>query len=329
VIARFMGLGDWPLTAIALLESATALAVAAGLTYGIAWLARRSSTGWQRAAVAAASVAAPLAVYATIPYHRAFRVLPPLAAAMVVWWGVAWLRSPARRDAVLPHVLLWAFALASLARMPLVAGSVHYGFYLLPVPLLALVVLWFADLPRVLPGSPAARRIAALTGTVLLAAVVVPHVRASAALYRRHTVRVSASRGTMWLLGDLDGFPVGEAQAEAIRRLAALPPATRVLALPEGVGLGFLAGLQSWDGMHSFLPPELPTPADDERLVARLARDPPDVVLWVGIDLAEYGTTGFGNDYAQHTLAWIRDHYETEAAIGPRNYLLLLRRKPG
>jgi hypothetical protein len=324
VIGRFMGFADWPTTGVALLESTLAFVMLLLATVGASRLARSSERTRRAAEAVIAAVA--VAVYAALPSHRALRFLPLLLTVLVIR---DWRR--ARRapdDETLVRVLLWTFALASLARMPLVAGAEHYGFYLLPVPLVALAAFWFRVVPRALADRGLVPSAAVSAGLAMVAAVVVPHHLESRDFYARHTVRVRAPRGDMYLLADVGGVPVGDAYAEAVRRLATLAPETRVLALPQGTGLAFLAGLRSWDGMTSFLPPELPTPESDARLVAHLERDPPDVVLWIGMDLGEYGTAGFGVDYAATTLAWVSAHYRTAAALGPRGYVLVMTPAP-
>lgn len=326
VILTFMGLADWRLTGVALVASCLAFALVLATAVGAAWLAGQDRA-WMGAVAVLVCAAVPLAVYAVLPSHRTLRFLPLLLAALVL--------RDARRAwqtgerSVLAHLLLWTFALASLARMPLSAGVEHYGFYLLPVPLVALAAFWFGVVPEWLAARGRPRWVAAFTGAVMLAVVLVPHYRRSREFYARHTVHVRAPRGETYLLADVGGYPAGAAHAAAIRHLATFPPATRVLALPQGVGLAFLAGLRSWDGMHSFLPPELPDAEADARLVTELERDPPDVVLWIGMDLGEYGTAGFGIDYAQRTLAWVRTRYRTEAAFGPGGYVLVMKPAPG
>jgi hypothetical protein len=110
-----------------------------------------------------------------------------------------------------------------------------------------------------------------------------------------------------------------------VRLLAQYPPATRVLAVPEGAGLGFLAGLRSVCGMHSFKPPEMDDVFED-RLLACLETTPPDLVVRVNVNLEEFGSRGFGVDYAQHVDAWIRTNYRPVAAFGPGGHVLVLRR---
>jgi len=108
-----------------------------------------------------------------------------------------WWRAPDERSAWLPHLLLWAFTLACLARIPLKAGAFHYGFYLLPAPLVACGVLWFDYLPRFLATTPAARRVFACTAASVFIMFSFTHYRASKTLYDQHTLLLDTPRGRL------------------------------------------------------------------------------------------------------------------------------------
>jgi len=139
------------------------------------------------------------------------------------------------------------------------------------------------------------------------------------------TIRSCRRRAVRYLLDDLLGYPTGKAEADAVHFLSQYPPTTRILAVPEGAGLAFLAGLESVCGMHSFLPPELDGPFED-RLLACLDAAPPDLVVRVGINIVEFGSRGFGEDYAERSAAWILAHYVPVASFGPGGYVLILGR---
>jgi hypothetical protein len=208
--------------------------------------------------------------------------------------------------------------------MPLTTGAFHYGFYLLPVPLLAFTTFFFRDVPLWLPGRPTG--LVACAGIGLFAAIAIKHHEMSRLLYGRHTVEVHAPGGTMIFLDAFGGFPTGEAYAETVRSLATYPSATRVLAVPAGVGLTFLAGLRSVCGQHSFLPPELDGQFE-ERLLACLRAAPPDLVVQVGINLEDFASRGFGVDYAQKVAGWISEYYDPIEQFGPNGYVIVLRRR--
>ena len=138
--------------------------------------------------------------------------------------------------------------------------------------------------------------------------------------YALHTEEIATQRGRLYMLPD--GI-----QAPAVRVLSVLPPETRVLALPEGVGLVFMSGLRSpSDGMFSYLPDEFYGNYDESRTLARWKSDPPDVVLLVKRRIPEYGYRGFGVDYAIKPFAWILENYEP-VTNREANFVLLRWRK--
>jgi hypothetical protein len=273
----------------------------------------------------ACAVGAALA-YWRLDVFSQLRGLPLLLAGLLGWRAVRWRRAGGDRRAALPPLLVLAFALGCVARMPLATGAFHYGFYLLPVPLVAFTLFWFVDLPAWLPGRPV--RLAAGAGAGVVLALVVAHHRSSRFFYDRHNTVVSTPRGRMSLLDDVMGYPTGRAYADTVRLLQAQPAGTRVLVIPEGVGLAFLAGLDTVCGLHTLLPPELDGGFED-RVLACLEAAPPALVVRVGLDVSEYGSRGFGEDYAQRIARWILAGYEPAAEFGPGGYVLVLRRRGG
>jgi hypothetical protein len=325
VILAQSGLANWTQALGPIGRSAGAFAAVVGLSSLVSVLERRMhvSTSGRWLTTAACAVGAGL-VYWQLDVFDAFRSLPLLLAGLLAWHAVRWWRAGRERRLVVPQLLLVTFALVCVARMPLTTGAYHYGFYLLPVPLLAFAAFLFRDLPLSLHARPV--RLFAGAGVGLFAAVAVTHYRASAIAYGLHTTEVRAARGTMVLLDEVSRFPTGRAYADTVRLLSTYPPHTRVLAVPEGVGLTFLAGLESVCGMHSFLPPELDGRFEDA-LLACLDGAPPDLVVHVDLNLQDFGSSGFGTDYAQRLGAWVLEHYDAIEQFGPNGYVLVLRRR--
>jgi len=324
-LRTYSGLDDPSGAAWTMARSAAALG-AAVLATALAGMAVRDGR-LPRGIAAAIGGVAGAGLYLPLDPGTSFAVLPIVGIVA----AVALLRTiiaagPAARRTALGDLALWAAALACLARMPLATSARHYGFYLLPLPLAAFVVWWFRTLPAWLGPRWSEARVHAVVGAGLLLAIAAAHLRISAPLAADHTVRVAAPRGSMWLLGRVGDFPLGRAYADTIHHLAAYPPATRVLVVPTGSAMPFLAGLESAGDRTGFLPAEL-GPAAEDRLLAGLADAPPDLVVSVRLDLREWGSRGFGVDYAQRTWAWIRAHYEPVTTFGPEALVLVLRRR--
>jgi len=307
-------------------RSGTAVALTVLLVWGASAIERWTRLpSWGRWVTTAGCAIGAALIEARLNVFEQFRALPLVLAVVLAHVTVRWWRSGGQRGSELSPLLVVVFALACSIRMSLATGAFHYGFYLLPVPLLAYALLWLRALPDWLPGRPA--RLAAWAGAGVLAAVLLTHIRTARELDAKHNTLVQAPRGRLYLLDDLFGYPTGKAYAEAIHFLSQYPPTTRVLAIPEGAGLAFLAGLESVCGMHSFVPPELDGPAED-RLLACLEAAPPDLVVRVGINIQEFGSRGFGEDYAERTAAWIIAHYMPVASFGPGGYVLILKPIP-
>ena len=50
------------------------------------------------------------------------------------------------------------------------------------------------------------------------------------------------------------------------------------------------------------------------------------MIVSLGIDLREYGSRGFGLDYATATAEWILANYERDTLIPPGGYAQIFRR---
>ena len=273
-----------------------------------------------------AAMATTAVTYAMLPIWVSVRGLPVLVATMLVADVLRWWRGVEPGERVLPRLLLLLFAAASLSRIVLFVAAAEYGFYLFPVPLVALALLWTVYLPRWLPGAGWHRGLA-LAGHGLFLGLIVAHLQVSYVYYAAHTVRVRGPRGSLDLIaGFPNGVPWGTVHEQALRLLGTLPSGTRVLTIPHGVGLVFLSGLTYPYRMFSYVPPEWSGGFDDARIIADWAASPPDVVIVEqgNISAAEFGYRGFGVDHGQAASGWIEANYEPWAVIG---YLQVLTRR--
>jgi len=323
-LRTYAGLADPSAGAFRAAVSVLALGACVGVAVVASVLVRRRALGPPLATAPAAAIAFAVGV-ALGPSH-AFAALPRLGLGVAATLAVAIGTRADDRDALLPETVLWAAALACLARIPLAAGMLHYGFYLMPLPLAAFAVWWARRLPAWLGLADDERRPHAWIGAALLAGIAAGHLRVSLPLFAAHTVRVDAPRGRIRLLADLNGFPIGRAWADTIAHLATYPPATRVMVVPTGAALPFLAGLAPAGDRTGYAPPEYP-PEAERRLLQRFATDPPDLVVSIRLDLSEWGSRGFGVDYARPTWTWLVANYEPVATFGPQELVLVLRRR--
>lgn len=237
---------------------------------------------------------------------RLFRALPlALLAGLVLARRNGRSAQPAGRALAL--AVLCAFGLGALPRIVLRAGAEHYGFYLLVPGLVALAVLLAGEWPQWV--APGGRVVATATATAFLLAAASGHAGATAesaraAYGQTGLTRASGPRGALPLpvpyVGTVD---------EAVRYLAEAPRNSRVLVVPQGVGMTFLAGLENPLGVHTFLPLDFGGGWSEQRVVAQLAAAAPDYVVVTAADTSEFGKQGFGIDYGLDLARWISARY--------------------
>jgi hypothetical protein len=265
-------------------------------------------------AAAALAVGIPTAL---MPYIF-LRATPLLMIAVLVTLTFAWVRcGAARRDpGASAHLTLWAFALASVARVPLKVGPDHYGFYLIPPVLVCVALAMALYLPALVHADRAGRRVFEGCAVALLAGIAFSALRVSLPHYTADCVDIVTAR--VHLCVEPDTWEV-----RTVPLLASLPPGTRGIAIPEGAGLLFAAGVETGaDGRTSYNPIDVPDEEADERLVAEWTRSPPDVVVWCAMNTAHFGVKGFGYDYGLRASAWLYRHYAI--ATQPYEQVLLL-----
>jgi hypothetical protein len=120
--------------------------------------------------------------------------------------------------------------------------------------------------------------------------------------------------------GRLHDVPVGRAQAiqaflSHVER-ANYPPGTGLVVFPEGVSLNYFTSLRNPTAYHLFIPPEIPDEAVESRILGELQEMRPELVVLTARDLSEYGSRGFGRDYARRIGNWIRQHYRRQRVFG-------------
>ncbi|MBI3832580.1 MAG: glycosyltransferase family 39 protein [Planctomycetes bacterium] len=319
---RYLGLDD-PLLSLKLIALSCAAVLA--VLCGAALVSRMAGEG-ARSSRWAASVPAFLfgaAVFYILPLDASLRFVP---FACALGFALAARRAWRERSAAAwMRILLYLFALCSLLRILFQTWAHHFGFFLLPVPLSAVAVLLFE-----LRDAPIFRRAhvwvwaSAVTGLFL--GLCARHLLFSADLYELHTVALSSPRGRL-ILKDENGL--GKMEAGLAKALAQLPAGTRVLPLPQGLGLIFFSGLENSNRKLLFYPVNFSRSGDEERILQDLEAAPPDVVVWgLGGDFSDYGLGAFGTGFGVRVAAWINRRYEPWVVVGSGEYVRIMKRKP-
>ncbi len=283
-------------------NSLRALAMAAGLMLllGASQLVAEFNSRWRsrefgRAALATTSALVIVGLVYVMARPHIFSATIVIAPVVFV---TAMIRD--RRD---PLLLLTAFALLCGARIPLNYHPLWYGFTLC-VPAYLLVVYGAARTVDRLP-----RRNAAVFALALLA--VVGLVRFEIFNYQKYaamTSRLETEKGT------LRDFPGGRAEAiqEFLEDWRAMPdPPETLVVFPEGATLNYFTGATNPLAYQLFIPPEIPNRAIEEDILRELRRSPPDAIVIVSRSLTEFGSRGFGVDYARRLAVWLRKHYRS------------------
>jgi hypothetical protein len=293
-------------------------------------LRARSERSRRLAALLAPTILVAVAWF-TLPkwiWYEATRPLPVLAAAAAGASVVfAWRAPRPCPPAVLLRAGLTTFALLLLAKVVLNVTFGHYGFILaMPATLLLVNGLLF-EAPRALRARGGSGVVFGAVAWTAIAFVALLQARVAMWAYDRKTEPVGS--GADLFLGD-QRAPFVSAMVEVLE--ASGQPGSLAV-LPEGVMINYLSRRVSPSPYLSHLPDVLAI-FGEEALLAPLKAAPPRFVIVTNRVSPEYGATVFGKDYAQQTLRWLEDHYETMAVLGspfdPKSYgVMLLRHREG
>jgi hypothetical protein len=305
-------------------------AVEIGLS-AISWAAILALTRWSAKSAAVRARSAPWILPALLAFSLPAFLLPSLffrSAPLGLGVVLAWIISKRAREgeAALDgrwreHAIVWAFALAALARVPLRAGLDHYGFYLLPPSLVCVAVGMCRYLGEDLRVPPS-RRVLTIAASAVLAGSALGAFLVSFPELSKPSTLLITERVRMQV--DAEG-----PEAAFVPFLTRLPPQTVCAAVPEGAGMVFAAGLTlPGDGMISYVPMDVFDPADERSVLAAWQRRPPDLVLYRGQNLVPaFGYVGFGHDYALEAGHWLAEHYEPYGNVVDTMQLLVPRQR--
>jgi len=311
-----------------LLNMLKSMGVATVLIAGVVALARITpAAGSTRNLLYAVAGAGGFAVYFWMPLDLAFLLATPVSVIVILAGLKHCILRRDPRGIFRAQILLWSFALGCMARMLLKPITYHYGFYLFPPMALALTVGWLVVLPYLISELKSKRATVYCAGLGVVLAWTWTHYSMSSTLYSMHTVEMRAPRGHMWLLNVPNALPQGQFYAGTVNVLAAMPKGTRVLVLPQGVGLAFFSGQNNPYGIFGYNAPEMSGSYSDDAMFSLLERNPPDLVLRTPTDALEYGNQYFGKDYGQKTWGWIQANTKPVIGVGPAGFLTIYARE--
>ena len=238
------------------------------------------------------------------------RPLPLFMAVVAVAVAVQLIRRRARAESsgdLAPRLALVLFALLMLLKMALNARMYHYGFALaMPAAVVLVMVLasWPAQWIRSRGGY------VPVYGVVFLVAfgtLLAGHIRATGRLMaaKVHTVGSGADA----FRADVRGSVVDGAVRHILEHSG---KDDTVAVLPEGIMLNYLARRAAPTPYVNLIPHEWNL-YGPKRVEQSFLDNPASMVVLAQRDLMEYGSRGFGKDYAQGLFAWVKSNYSPTA----------------
>jgi len=282
----------------------------------VAWTMRKRGTTEYAVSSAVFTILAAVLFLAldAQDWLEAARPLPLFMLASAVGWGIAAWRADtdvtARRDALL-RMAVSAFAFTLLLKMLLNARVSHYGFVLAMPATLVVVVAIMEWIPQALArrgGSAMVYRAAALAVISLAAIGYVQHTR----LHLGSRQAVMGEGSDSFRVG-ARGLRVRQAMEEAASLIG---PDQTMAVLPEGVMLNYLLRRVNPTPYINLMPPECVL-FGEGRMLDAFQGDPPDLIVYVAKNTAEYGMGQFGSGYSTRLWTWISERYRPAREFEP------------
>jgi hypothetical protein len=263
------------------------LVASAGLTLLLLWIIRRfesTTTAWQKILLLFV-----MAVVELLIAPMFFRGAPLLLLAIIVF---TW-----RRERESPLLLMAILALLSLVRIPLDASAGWYGFALIVPTYVVAAGLLSGDRRWTTPRT-------ALLVTPLFLFVAGIALLQQFFVYSNATNVVTTPRGSFY-----DPLPDRALVLNDAVEWCSRSGARTLVVFPEGISLNFFTGQRNPLSYYLFTPVETADPAIEQRILAEMQSERPELVALVSRDVSEYGSQGFGIDYDQQLMRYVREHY--------------------
>ena len=249
-----------------------------------------------------------------------FAALPLVVASVLIASGVLVWRAREDRSHAMRFLCLaiWSvFALVLLAKMGLNARVVQYGFYLAVPGIVVMVVALAWLVPQAIDrwnGTRAARTVRAMALCTFVGAIA-PYLVIANMRYQAKTLAVGEGADRI-LTNSGQGDWQGPAVNAALADLAA-SPGSSLAVMPEGVMLNYLSRRPSPLRVINLMPPEMMAFGEAD-ILRSLEMSPPDTVVLIHRNVAEYGVPIFGSGerYGGRILGWVMSHYRPVRVIG-------------
>ncbi len=226
-----------------------------------------------------------------------------------------------------PRMVVALAALAMLAKIPLHTGLAFYGFVLTPLALMLVVATLAHTVPARLSTRGAGPLVRWCTWT-MTAALCIIGARQTARVLATHTVQL-AEGGDAWLVEPARGRVALALEHELAHRMRS---SDTLAVLPAGAAVNFLLRRLNPTPYVSLAPSEIAC-FGQRRIVGAFAARPPELVVLVGANYAQFGLGAFGTEPAsgEALMRWLEQHYrQTDAVLSPNGAFVqarILRRK--
>jgi hypothetical protein len=211
-----------------------------------------------------------------------------------------------------PLALLLLFSLCASSRIYLNITPAWYGFVFMTPVVVLMVYVFFEWLPQ----RGLFSRATAMAWTLPFVIVAASGLLAARAAYS-DAVPVTTKRGVYF-----DRLPQRAAAMRLLLQHLDRVHAPELVVMPEGLTINYLANVRTPMRYQTFTPVEIA--GEEQAVIADLDAKQPRYVLIVPRDVREFGYRGFGLDYGQPIVAWLRARYIVEARFGA---MVLLRRR--
>jgi hypothetical protein len=330
--SKLTGFDAPAMSALSMVGATTAYLALFSLLAASSFIIKRRRLGAEAAMAAGVVLFAAGVGLSTTIANGVARAFPLLLAGVAVVLARSLLKqwpNPDGSRLALSRLTLTLFSGVLLVKVLLNVRFYRYGFALaMPATMVVILALtgWIPEDLNRRGGDGAFFRTAAL---ICISIVALIFLLTHQARIAKNTYVVGD--GPDRFLADSRALPVTALLGEIQARLAL---SDRLVVLPEGVMVNYLARRTSSVPYLNFLPPELVMFGETQILDA-LSADPPEYVAIVDRPMGEYGLRGFGINYAQEMLAFVRRHYATVTLIpgapieGPSFGVELLKRHDG
>lgn len=284
------------------------------------WWVRRESL--YVALGVACGLVALMCTNADLPWLLRERSILLVGFGLFLFYGYRMLRVPhteGSSNSLHKEAACWVwsiFGLAMLAKIILAPRFFHYGFVLaMPITVL-MAATGLMYLPRMCHrwGGGRACQIL-LVGIFCMDVGCFVDISAKYMALKRVVVRANS---TDWLY--YYGKNVSD-HSEVTQQLVdyiqdQLPEDATLACLPEGNMVNFMTRRSNSTRYTNLMPPEMAM-YGEAAIVNAFRQAPPDYVCLIHKETDEYGVRFFGSEqYGEHLLNWIRNHYQLEKQLG-------------